>query len=577
MDASFWDGKRPPGVGNTINPDEYSSVLSVVNALLHENRSRPAFTSIGQTLTYRDIDTLSRQFAAYLQKSTNLKPGDRIAIQMPNLLQYPVVVYGALRAGLVIVNTNPLYTAREMRHQFKDSGAKALVFLENFGHLVQEVVTGTDIQYLFVTCLADMLPTPRRQVINFLVKRIKRMVPRFSLPEAIPLRRTFESVSASQYRPVPEGRLTDPVVLQYTGGTTGIAKGAVLTNRNLIANMLQSKEMLSQLDEQRQSIIRAGEEVLIAPLPLYHIYAFTVHLLCMPFMGNHSILIANPRDTNTFIKMIKPWRFTAFIGLNTLFTSLLNHSRFKECDFSGLKLTLSGGTALQETTAQKWYHATGCRISEAYGLTECSPAVCMNPAGNLSQPGTAGLPVPSTELKTIDEQGDETAIGQPGELCVRGPQVMPGYWQRERASVEVLDVDGWLRTGDVACIAEDGFVRIVDRIKDMILVSGFNVYPNEIEDVVCGHPKVANCAAIGVPDDSTGEAIKLFVVKAEDSLTADELLDWCRDYLTAYKVPKVCEFRSELPMTPVGKILRKDLRQPATEACWGGGDSSQSS
>ena len=564
MDASFWDGKRPAGVGNTVNPDEYSSVLSVVNALLHENHSRPAFTGVGHTLSYHDIDILSRQFAAYLQNSTNLKPGDRIAIQMPNLLQYPVVVYGALRAGLIIVNTNPLYTAREMRHQFKDCGAKALVFLENFGHLVQEVVADTEIQYLFVTSLADMLPTPRRQIVNFLVKHIKKMVPRYSLPEAVPLLRALNS--SGGYRPVPEGVLSDPVVLQYTGGTTGIAKGAVLTNRNLIANMLQSKEMLSQLDEQQQRIIKAGEEVLVAPLPLYHIYAFTVHLLCMPFMGNHSILIANPRDTNTFIKMIKPWRFTAFIGLNTLFASLLNHPRFKECDFSGLKLTLSGGTALQEITAQKWCQATGCTISEAYGLTECSPAVCMNPAGNLSQQGSAGLPVPSTELKTVDDEGEETAIGEPGELCVRGPQVMPGYWQRDRASAEVLDADGWLRTGDVACIQADGFVRIVDRIKDMILVSGFNVYPNEIEDVVCGHPKVANCAAIGIPDDSTGEAVKLFVVRTDDSLTADELLGWCRNYLTAYKVPRECEFRTELPMTPVGKVLRKNLRQSAVES-----------
>lgn len=566
MDASFWDGKRPAGVGNSINPDEYSSVLSVVNALLRENGARPAFTGIGHTLSYHDIDVLSRQFAAYLQNNTNLKPGDRIAIQMPNLLQYPVVVYGALRAGLVIVNTNPLYTAREMRHQFKDCGAKALVFLENFGHLVQEVVAETEIQYLFVTCLADMLPTPRRQIVNFLVKHVKKMVPRYSLPEAVPLHRALKSISAARYRPVPEGRLSDPVVLQYTGGTTGVAKGAVLTNRNLIANMLQSKEMLSQLDEHQQRIIRVGEEVLVAPLPLYHIYAFTVHLLCMPFMGNHSILIANPRDTNTFIKMIKPWRFTAFIGLNTLFASLLSHPRFKECDFSGLKLTLSGGTALQEKTAQKWYQATGCTISEAYGLTECSPAVCMNPAGNLSQQGTAGLPVPSTELKTVNDEGEETAIGEPGELCVRGPQVMPGYWQRDRASAEVLDADGWLRTGDVACIQEDGFVRIVDRIKDMILVSGFNVYPNEIEDVVCTHPKVANCAAIGIPDDNTGEAVKLFVVRADDSLTAEELLGWCRDYLTAYKVPGDCEFRTELPMTPVGKVLRKNLRQSAVES-----------
>ena len=561
MDASFWDGKRPAGVGNVINPDEYSSALSVINAFLNENSSRPAFTGIGHTLSYEDIDLQSRQFAAYLQKNTDLKPGDRIAIQMPNLLQYPVVVYGALRAGLVIVNTNPLYTAREMLHQFKDSGAKALVFLEKFGHLVEEVVGQTEIQHLFVTRLADMLPAPKRQVVNFLVKHVKKMVPKYALPGAVPLLNALRSVSASDYKPVPEGKLSDPAVLQYTGGTTGVAKGAILTNRNLIANMLQSKEMLSQVDDQGQRILKAGQEILIAPLPLYHIYAFTVHLMCMPFMGNHSILIANPRDTNTFIKFIKPWRFTAFIGLNTLFASLLNHPRFKECDLSGLKLTLSGGTALQEATAQRWHKETGCIISEAYGLTECSPAVCMNPAGDLSQPGTAGLPIPSTELKTIDDNGDETAVGEPGELCVRGPQVMPGYWQRAEASAEVLSTDGWLKTGDVAVIQEDGFVRIVDRLKDMILVSGFNVYPNEIEDVVSGHPKVANCAVIGVPDESSGEKVKLFVIKSDASLTAEELLNWCRDYLTAYKVPKVCEFRDELPMTPVGKILRKDLRQ----------------
>ena len=560
MDASFWDGKRPAGVGNAVNPDEYSNVLSVINVFLKENRSLPAYTGIGHTLTYTDIDLYSKQFAAYIQRNTDLQPGDRIAIQMPNLLQYPIVVYGALRAGLVIVNTNPLYTAREMLHQFKDSGAKALVFLENFGHLIEEVVGQTEIKHLFVTQLADMVPAPKRQVINFLVKYVKKMVPGYSLPKVVTLLDTLRSAKASDYQPVPEAELSDPVVLQYTGGTTGVAKGAILTNRNLLANMLQSKEMLSQVDARGQKIIQEGQEILIAPLPLYHIYAFTVHLLCMPFMGNHSILIANPRDTDTFIKSIKPWRFTAFIGLNTLFTSLLNHPKFKECDLSGLKLTLSGGTALQETTAQRWYKETGCIISEAYGLTECSPAVCMNPAGDLSQPGTAGLPIPSTELKTIDEHGNETAIGEPGELCVRGPQVMQGYWQRAEATAEVLSADGWLKTGDVAVVEEDGFVRIVDRIKDMILVSGFNVYPNEIEDLVSGHPKVANCAAIGIPDENSGEKVKLFVVKSDDSLTSDELLSWCRDYLTAYKVPKVCEFRDELPMTPVGKILRKDLR-----------------
>ena len=560
MEASFWNDKRPTGVGSHVNPDLFPNMVSVINNFLSENGARSAFTGIGHTLSFADIDAHSRHFATYLQQHTDLKPGDRIAIQMPNLLQYPIAVYGAIRAGLVIVNTNPLYTGREMLHQFNDSGAKALVFLENFGHLVEEVVGQTNIKYLISTQLADMLPTPKRQVVNFLAKHVKKMVPKYSLPGAIPFLDTLQLGSKKTYQQPPAAKLSDPVVLQYTGGTTGVAKGAVLTNRNLIANMLQCKEVLSQVDKQGQAIMSPGQEILIAPLPLYHIYAFNVHLLCMPFLGNHNILIANPRDTNTFIKFIKPWRFTGFIGLNTLFVSLLNHPRFKECDLSQLKMTLSGGTALQEATARHWHKETGCVVSEAYGLTECSPAVCMNPAGEFSQPGTAGLPVPSTEVKTIDEFGAETAIGDPGELCVRGPQVMSGYWQRKEATDEVLSSEGWLKTGDVAVIHQDGFVRIVDRIKDMILVSGFNVYPNEIEDVVSGHPKVANCAAIGIPDEATGEKVKLFVMRSDDSLTEDELLTWCREYLTAYKVPKACEFRDELPMTPVGKILRKDLR-----------------
>ncbi|WP_067518338.1 AMP-binding protein [Endozoicomonas ascidiicola] len=560
MDASFWNGKRPAGVDNTIDPDQYPSVLSVINGFLTDNAARPAFTGLGLTLTFADLDRYSRQFATYLQIHTDLQPGDRIAIQMPNVLQYPIAVYGALRAGLVVVNTNPLYTAREMLHQFKDSGAKALVFLENFGHLVEEVVGQTEIKHLISTQLADMLPSPKKQILNFLVKRVKKMVPDFELPSATPFRNALALGDLGTYQAPTGAKLSDPIVLQYTGGTTGVAKGAMLTHRNLIANMLQSKAALSQKGPDGQKIAQDGHEIVIAPLPLYHIYAFTVHLLCMPLNGNHNILIANPRDTATFIKAIKPWRFTMFIGLNTLFVSLLNHPKFKECDLSGLKMTLSGGTALQEATAKRWHQEAGCIISEAYGLTECSPAVTMNPAGELAQQGTSGLPVPSTELKVIDDDGNELSIGESGELCVRGPQVMPGYWQREEATREVIDSEGWFKTGDVALIQEDGFIRIVDRIKDMIIVSGFNVYPNEIEDVVSGHPKVANCAAIGVPDDVSGEKVKLFVVKSDESLTEEELIGWSRQYLTAYKVPKSCEFREDLPMTPVGKILRKDLR-----------------
>lgn len=561
MDLAFWDNKRPEGVDNTIDPDQHDNLLDVINSALTRYAGRPAFTGVGHTLTFADIDRYSTAFAAYLQNHTSLKPGDRIAIQMPNLLQYPIVTYGALKAGMVVVNTNPLYTAREMLHQFKDSGVKALVFMENFGHLVEEVVGKTNIETLIVTRLADMLPAPKRQVINFLVKHVKKMVPRYYLADAIDLGDVLARGKESTYQQPPPASAQDPAVLQYTGGTTGVAKGAVLTHRNLIANMLQAREVLSQKMKDGGRAMEPGEEILIAPLPLYHIYAFTVHLLCMPFMGNQNILIANPRDTATFIKFIKPWRFTGFIGLNTLFTSLMNHPEFKECDFSGMKFTLSGGTALQLATGKRWQEETGCIVSEAYGLTECSPAVCINPVGELAQAGTVGLPVPSTQLKVISEEGVELPAGEAGELCVRGPQVMKEYWENAEETALVLDQEGWLKTGDVAEIQEDGFVRIVDRIKDIILVSGFNVYPNEVEDIATAHPKVENCAAIGVPDAASGETVKLYVIKSDDGLTEKELISWCRQHLTGYKVPTRIEFRSELPMTPVGKILRKELRE----------------
>ncbi|PJE80412.1 Long-chain-fatty-acid--CoA ligase [invertebrate metagenome] len=559
MDVSFWYGKRPAGVMDTVDSDQYPNALCVIETFLKQHADKSAFTSIGQTLSFSDIDYASRCFASYLQNYTDLKPGDRIAIQMPNLLQYPIAVYGALRAGLVVVNTNPLYTAREMEHQFKDSGAKALVFLDVFGHLVEKVIASTDIEYLIVTRLADMLPAPKRQLINFVAKHVKKMIQPFSLKEAIPFRQLIKKGGQVAYLPPDPAKSSDVAVLQYTGGTTGVSKGAVLTHRNIVANMLQAQAVLSQESSEGMPILTHGSEIIIAPLPLYHIYAFTVHLLCLPLLGNHSVLIANPRDTSTFIRFIKPWRFTGFIGLNTLFVSLLHHPKFDECDFSAMKFTLSGGTALKEEVAHQWKAKTGCDISEAYGLTECSPAVCINPVGGKSQLGTAGLPVPDTELKT-EVDGIETVVGEPGELCVKGPQVMARYWQRPDATREVLGADGWLKTGDVAVIQEDGFVKIVDRLKDMILVSGFNVYPNEIEDVVVSNHKVENCAAIGVPDDKTGEKVKLFVIPADESLTEGELVEYCRQHLTAYKVPKDIEFRQELPMTPVGKILRKNLR-----------------
>ena len=561
METGFWNSKRAPGVPDSINPDEYDSILEVFEASVKKYTDNPVVTGIGHTLTFRDLDRYSTQLAAWLQHNTTLKPGDRIAIQMPNLLQYPIAVYAAVKAGLVIVNTNPLYTAREMKHQFNDSGAKALICMDVFGHMVEEIIAETPIKHLLVTSLADMLPTPKRIFINAAAKYVKKMVKPYNLPQAVSFRKALNTGSSLTYNRPPAPDSNDVAILQYTGGTTGVAKGAMLTHRNMVANMLQAQAMLKQQEpDGKTALYQEGKEIIIAPLPLYHIYSFTVHLMAMVEMGNHSILIANPRDTAMFLKMIKPWRFTAFIGLNTLFTSLMNHPDFKTCDFKNLKLTLSGGTALQSEVAKRWKDMTGCGISEAYGLTECAPAVCMNPFGDLTQQGTVGLPMPNTQLKTVDVNGNETPIGERGELCIKGPQVMKGYWKQEAATADVLSEDGWLSTGDVAIIKEDGFVSIVDRLKDMVLVSGFNVYPNEIEDIVAKHTGVEHCAVIGVPNKKTGEAVKLFVVRKSDSLSKEDLIGHCRQHLTGYKVPKQIEFRDELPMTPVGKILRKDLR-----------------
>lgn len=562
MDASFWDGKRGPGVPDAIDLTRYDSVVDVIEAAFEEFADRPAFTSIGHTVTYRDIDHYSAAFAYYLQNHTDLKPGDAIAIQMPNVLQYPIALYGALRAGMRVVNTNPLYSEREMLHQFNDSGAKALVCMNAFAKSVENVHKETDINHIVVTGLGDMLPVLKRTVINGAARYIRKIVPAYDLPDAVAFRSALKLGMGQEFE---RNHLKDPhetVILQYTGGTTGVSKGAELTNRNLVANMLQAGAQLSQLLSDGTPMLGEGQAIIAAPLPLYHIYAFTVHLMAFFNHGDHSILIANPRDTEMFVRLLEPWKLSAVVGLNTLFVSLLANDRFREMDFSEMKFTSSGGTALPDDTAIRWKEATGVGISEAYGLTECAPAVCMNPGGGLERMGTAGQAVPGTALKCIDENGDEVALDERGELCVQGPQVMKGYWKRPDATRDAFTEDGkWLRTGDVAIIDEDGFVRIVDRIKDLVLVSGFNVYPNEIEDVVSSHPAVEHCAAIGVPDERTGEAVKLFiVVGTEQSVTVDEIETWCRDRLAAYKVPRKIVFRDELPMTPVGKILRRELK-----------------
>ena len=562
MQPEFWNDKRPAGVPTALDSQAYRSVVDVFNRSCQTFADRPAFSNMGVTLTYADLDRHAAAFAGWLQRHTSLKPGDRIAVQLPNVLQYPIVVFGALRAGLVVVNTNPLYTAREMRHQFNDSGARALVYLNMFGQRVEEVVGDTQLEYLVEARMGDLMSPAKGWLVNTVVSKVKKLVPAFNLPQAVPFKTALRGGGATGYQPVALNP-SDLAVLQYTGGTTGQAKGAMLSHGNLVANMQQVQACFSQLGEDGAPIVRVGQEITIAPLPLYHIYAFTANCMCMMVTGNLNVLITNPRDIAGFIKELGKWRFTALLGLNTLFVALMDHPEFKKLDFSALKVTNSGGTALVKATAERWAQVTGCGITEGYGLSETSPVACVNPYGAKARLGSVGLPVVGTALKVIDEQGHELPPGERGELCIKGPQVMLGYWQQPEATAEALDSEGWLKTGDIAVIDDDGFVHIVDRKKDLIIVSGFNVYPNEIEEVLMTHPKVANCAAIGVPDERTGEAVKLFVVPRDASLTEAEVKTYCKAHFTGYKVPRQIILREALPMTPVGKILRRALRDEA--------------
>ncbi|WP_369987642.1 long-chain-fatty-acid--CoA ligase FadD1 [Pseudomonas xanthosomatis] len=552
MIEHFWKDKYPAGITADINPDEFPNIQAVLKQSCQRFADKPAFSNLGKTITYGELYTLSGAFAAWLQQHTDLKPGDRIAVQLPNVLQYPVAVFGAMRAGLIVVNTNPLYTAREMEHQFNDSGAKALVCLANMAHLAEKVVPKTQVKHVIVTEVADLLPPLKRLLINSVIKYVKKMVPAYSLPNAV---RFNDALALGKGGAVTEAnpQPNDVAVLQYTGGTTGVAKGAMLTHRNLVANMLQCRALMG-------SNLHEGCEILITPLPLYHIYAFTFHCMAMMLIGNHNVLISNPRDLPAMVKELGKWKFSGFVGLNTLFVALCNNEAFRSLDFSSLKITLSGGMALQLSVAERWKAVTGCAICEGYGMTETSPVAAVNPA-EANQVGTIGIPVPSTLCKVIDDSGQELPLGEVGELCVKGPQVMKGYWQREDATAEILDSNGWLKTGDIALIQPDGYMRIVDRKKDMILVSGFNVYPNELEDVLAALPGVLQCAAIGVPDEKSGEVIKVFiVVKPGMTLTKEQVMEHMRANVTGYKVPKAIEFRDALPTTNVGKILRRELR-----------------
>ncbi|AHG39883.1 long-chain fatty acid--CoA ligase [Pseudomonas syringae CC1557] len=552
MIENFWKDKYPSGIPVDINPDEYPNVQAVLKQSCERFADKPAFSNLGKTITYGELYELSGAFAAWIQQYTDLQPGDRIAVQLPNLLQYPIAVFGAIRAGLIVVNTNPLYTAREMEHQFNDSGAKALVCLANMAHLAEKVVPKTQIKTVIITEVADILSPFKRLLINSVIKYVKKMVPAYHLPQAI---RFNDILAKGRGQPVTDiaPAAADVAVLQYTGGTTGVAKGAMLTHRNLIANMLQCRALMA-------SNLNEGCEILITPLPLYHIYAFTYHCMAMMLLGNHNVLISNPRDLPAMVKELSKWKFSGFVGLNTLFVALCNNEGFRNLDFSALKVTLSGGMALQQAAAERWKQVTDCPICEGYGMTETSPVATVNPIQNI-QMGTIGIPVPSTLCKVIDDAGSEVAFGERGELCIKGPQVMKGYWQRQDATDEMLDAEGWLKTGDIAIIQPDGYIRIVDRKKDMILISGFNVYPNELEDVLATLPGVLQCAAIGVPDEKSGESIKVFVVaKPGVTLTKEKVMEHMRANLTGYKVPRSVEFRDVLPTTNVGKILRRELR-----------------
>ncbi|ARN75284.1 AMP-binding protein [Oceanicoccus sagamiensis] len=538
------------GISPSIEVDPEATIVSLFEQAVAEFGPSPAFSSLGHTLSFTETYQYALQFASYLQQHTALEPGDRIAIQLPNLIQYPVALYGAMMAGMVVVNTNPLYTPRELEHQLNDSGAKAIVILANLGKTLESIVANTGVNTVIITELADLHPLGRRLYTNLGAKYLKKMVPSLTIPNAISYRKALSLGDTAAFKPAALEQ-KQLAILQYTGGTTGVAKGAMLSHRNLVSNVMQSLEMFSGF-----GLENAGE-TMISPLPLYHIYTFTMGMLLL-VTGNHTVLIPNPKDTDALIADVKRYPMTAFCGINTLFVSLCNHPSFSDADFSTLKMTMSGGMALTGDAAKQWQTITGSDVFQGYGLTETSPVVSANP-GSGNQVNTIGIAVPSTQIKMVDEQGQTVAVGERGELAVKGPQVMEGYWQRPEASAEVIDDEGWFYTGDIALMQDDGFMRIVDRKKDMIIVSGFNVYPNELEDVISQHPDVVECAAVGVPDDKTGEAIKIFAVLA-NPISEKELIAYCRDNLTAYKVPKHFEFRDDLPKSTVGKILRKDLR-----------------
>jgi len=558
----FWLASYPAGVPHDIDPGVYGSLVDLIDEAFRVHASRTAYVGFGVSMSFAELDARSRAFAAWLQ-STGLRRGDRVALMMPNVLQYPVALAGVLRAGMVIVNVNPLYTARELEHQLKDSGARAIVILENFAHVLQQVVANTSVEKVVVTGMGDLLGGIKGMLVNAVVKHVKKMVPAWDLPEALSFREVVRHGQSLALAPVQLGH-DDLAVLQYTGGTTGVSKGAALSHRNLIANLLQSEAWIQPAVNNPKRPLPAGEPItVVCALPLYHIFAFTICALLGMRIGAKNLLIPNPRDLDARVKEIRPHRVNIFPAVNTLYNALVNHEGFRQLDFSGLVVSNGGGMAVQAATAEKWLALTGCPICEGYGLSETSPSATCNPTDTDAYSGTIGLPLPSTEVVMLDDDGQPVAIGERGEIAIRGPQVMTGYWQRPDETARVFTSDGFFRTGDIGVTDERGFVRIVDRKKDMILVSGFNVYPNEVEQVAAMHPGVLEVAAVGVPDEKTGETVKLFVVRKDPALTEQALMEFCAEQLTGYKRPRQVEFRNELPKTNVGKILRRALREAA--------------
>jgi long-chain acyl-CoA synthetase len=550
-DQAPWLRNYSKGVPANIDENAYCSLVELLDATFKKYADKPAFSCMGKEMSFAEVDRLSIQFGAYLH-SRGLEPGDKIALMMPNLLQYPIALFGCLRAGLVIVNTNPLYTPREMRHQFTDAGVKAIVICENFANNLQQVLGDTQIKTIIVTSIGEMLGFPKGAIVNFVIRRVKRMVPKYELPNIVSFKEALEQGKKFKIKSF-QSNPDDVILLQYTGGTTGVAKGAMLTNKNLVANMLQIRAIGA-------TAFVEGEEVALSPLPLYHIFAFSVNCLALFSLGALTILVTNARDLNSVMKEFKNYKITCMTGVNTLFNALLNQPEFANLDFSVMKFALGGGMAVQKAVAEKWQKVTGKPLVEGFGMTESSPVASVNPLDGSGKLGSIGMPVPSTDMRIVDDNGNPLPQGETGEIQIKGPQVMKGYYNRPEATAQTIK-DGWLCTGDIGFMHPDGYFQIVDRKKDMILVSGFNVYPNEIEDVVITHPKVLECAAIGIPDEKSGEVVKLFVVKKDNSLTEKEIIEHCRQGLTGYKIPKTVEFRSELPKTNVGKILRRKLRE----------------